>query len=111
CLNLFEHDTVGIILIVPFPVMALFQSQLNDAIAKEAYEDAVKLKLAIAGATENDIVGTAISTMNVGWWSGFSEDGADPYGRIIHISAEYGRYVARSYSPRCITCFQTCLVP
>ncbi|URE05272.1 UvrD/REP helicase N-terminal domain [Musa troglodytarum] len=97
-------------------------SQLNDAIAKEEYEDAIKLKLAIAGATENDIVGTAISTMNraieeenytgaahirdhagaglVGWWSGFSEDGADPYGRIIQISAEYGRYVARSYSPR-----------
>ncbi|KAJ8506153.1 hypothetical protein OPV22_007039 [Ensete ventricosum] len=103
-------------------LLSILKSQLNDAIAKEAYEDAVKLKLAIAGATENDIVGTAISTMNraieeenyngaahirdhagaglVGWWSGFSEDGADPYGRIIHISAEYGRYVARSYSPR-----------
>lgn len=69
CLNLFEHDTVGIILIVPFPVMVLFQSQLDDAIAQEEYEDAVKLKLAIAGATENDIVGTAISTMNVRYLS------------------------------------------
>lgn len=36
----------------------------------------------------------------VGWWAGVSEDGKDPYGQIIHISAEHGRYVARSYSPR-----------
>lgn len=38
--------------------------------------------------------------IQVGWWSGISEDASDPYGRIIHISAEYGRYIARSYSPR-----------
>lgn len=38
--------------------------------------------------------------IQVGWWAGVSEDATDPYGRIIHISAEYGRYIARSYSPR-----------
>ncbi|KVI01858.1 Protein of unknown function DUF3506 [Cynara cardunculus var. scolymus] len=36
----------------------------------------------------------------VGWWAGFSDDSKDPYGRIICISAEHGRYLARSYSPR-----------
>lgn len=38
--------------------------------------------------------------IQVGWWAGTSVDASDPYGRIIHISAEYGRYIARSYSPR-----------
>nr|GFB91680.1 protein executer 1, chloroplastic [Tanacetum cinerariifolium] len=35
----------------------------------------------------------------VGWWAGFSDDSKDPYGRIIRISAEHGRYLAKSYSP------------
>ncbi|KAK1402091.1 hypothetical protein POM88_001696 [Heracleum sosnowskyi] len=35
----------------------------------------------------------------VGWWSGVSKDGKDPYGHIIEIKSEYGKYLARSYSP------------
>ncbi|KAK1402083.1 hypothetical protein POM88_001688 [Heracleum sosnowskyi] len=35
----------------------------------------------------------------VGWWFGVSEDSRDPKGHIVHISAEYGGYLARSYSP------------
>ncbi|KAK1386186.1 Protein EXECUTER 1, chloroplastic [Heracleum sosnowskyi] len=35
----------------------------------------------------------------IGWWFGVSEDAKCPYGQIIHISAEHGRYLARSYSP------------
>ncbi|XWS63085.1 hypothetical protein CRYUN_Cryun06bG0066500 [Craigia yunnanensis] len=36
----------------------------------------------------------------VGWWAGLSDDTKDPYGLIIRITAEHGRYVARSFSPR-----------
>ncbi|KAK1386190.1 hypothetical protein POM88_023925 [Heracleum sosnowskyi] len=35
----------------------------------------------------------------VGWWAGVSEEEKHPYGQLIHISAEQGRYLARSYSP------------
>lgn len=38
--------------------------------------------------------------MQVGWWLGISYDDNDAYGSIIHISVEYGKYVARTYSPR-----------
>ncbi|KAG6474994.1 protein EXECUTER 1, chloroplastic-like [Zingiber officinale] len=101
---------------------SVLKSQLNEAISREDYGGAAKLKLAITGATKKDIVGAALTIMNraieeeryndaafirdhvgaglVGWWAGISEDGTDPYGRIICITPEYGRYVARSYSPR-----------
>ncbi|PPS12548.1 hypothetical protein GOBAR_AA08107 [Gossypium barbadense] len=36
----------------------------------------------------------------VGWWAGLPNDTKDPYGLIIRITAEHGRYVARSFSPR-----------
>ncbi|KAL5230350.1 hypothetical protein ABZP36_029126 [Zizania latifolia] len=36
----------------------------------------------------------------LGWWSGISGNLSDPYGLIIHISAEHGRYVAKSYDIR-----------
>lgn len=38
--------------------------------------------------------------MQLGWWSGISGNLSDPYGLIIRISAEHGRYVARSYDTR-----------
>ncbi|XP_051134810.1 protein EXECUTER 1, chloroplastic isoform X2 [Andrographis paniculata] len=103
-------------------IVSILKSQLANAIEKEDYEDAAKIKVNIAAATTNDTVGKVMSYMKkyvdeesyrdaallrdyagaglVGWWAGISEDHSDPYGRIIHISAEYGRYVARSYSPR-----------
>lgn len=46
-------------------MMALFQSQLTDAIIREDYKEAAKLKLAIAAATLKDTVGMAILDMNV----------------------------------------------
>lgn len=37
--------------------------------------------------------------LQLGWWAGVSEDRKDPYGQIIHISPEHGRFLAKSYSP------------
>ncbi|KAJ0970106.1 hypothetical protein J5N97_022983 [Dioscorea zingiberensis] len=96
--------------------------QLRIAAAIEDYKEAVKLKAAITIATKNDAVGTAISDLNraiaeeryndaaflrdhagvglMGWWAGISTNVAGAHGQIIHISAEHGRYVARSYSSR-----------
>ncbi|KAK1317390.1 hypothetical protein QJS10_CPA05g01491 [Acorus calamus] len=98
------------------------QAQLGEAVGREDFEEAAKLKVAIAAAVTNDAVGRATSRLNkaveeeryqdaafirdhagaglVGWWAGISQDRADPHGRIIRISAEHGRYVARSYSSR-----------
>lgn len=103
-------------------IASVLKSQLTRAVNRENYEDAAILKVAIAAATTNDTVGRVMSHLNkaieeehyedaafirdyasaglVGWWAGVSEDGKDPYGQIIHISAEHGRYVARSFSPR-----------
>ncbi|KAL8264745.1 hypothetical protein R6Q59_022875 [Mikania micrantha] len=103
-------------------IVSLLQAQLKHAVAKEDYEDAARIKVAITAAATNDTVGRVMSQLHkaikeerymdaafvrdyasaglVGWWAGFSDDSKDPYGRIIRISAEHGRYLARSYSPR-----------
>ncbi|KAM7470600.1 hypothetical protein LguiA_008783 [Lonicera macranthoides] len=103
-------------------IVSILKSQLIRAINREDYEDAARLKVAIAAAATNDTVGRVMSYLNraieeeryldaafvrdyagaglVGWWAGVSEDSDDPYGHIIHIDAEHGRYVARSYNPR-----------
>lgn len=39
--------------------------QLREAVAREDYADAVKLKLAISTAEKNDTVGTALSDLRV----------------------------------------------
>ncbi|KAL3515479.1 hypothetical protein ACH5RR_022381 [Cinchona calisaya] len=103
-------------------IVSVLKFQLASAINREDYKDAARLKVAIAAAATNDTIGKVMSYLNravqeerygdaallrdyagvglVGWWAGTSEDTHDPYGCIIHISAEHGRYVARSYSPR-----------
>ncbi|XP_022725813.1 protein EXECUTER 1, chloroplastic isoform X2 [Durio zibethinus] len=103
-------------------LLSLLKTQLNEAVHREDYEDAARLKVAIAAAATNDTVGRVISHLNravieqrfqdaaflrdnagaglVGWWAGRSDDAKDPYGLIIQITAEHGRYVAKSFSPR-----------
>ncbi|CAH2076996.1 unnamed protein product, partial [Thlaspi arvense] len=103
-------------------LLSVLKSQLNRAIKREDYEDAARLKVAIAAAATNDAVGRVMSRFKravleerykdavylrdkagaglVGWWSGISEDVKDPFGLIVQITAEHGRYVARSYNPR-----------
>ncbi|XP_071721696.1 protein EXECUTER 1, chloroplastic-like [Rutidosis leptorrhynchoides] len=103
-------------------LISLLKSQLSQAVHTEDYEDAARLKVAITAAAMKDTVGRVVShfqravkeeryhdaaflrdtagTGLVGWWAGMSEDGNDPYGLIIRITAEHGRYLATSYSPR-----------
>ncbi|KAF8672362.1 hypothetical protein HU200_049564 [Digitaria exilis] len=98
------------------------QLQLRAAVYREDYRSAHKLKLAIVATAKNDTVGRVVSDLNraieeeryndatyirdhagaglLGWWSGISGNLSDPYGLIIRISAEHGRYVARSYDTR-----------
>lgn len=42
------------------------QSQLGHAVQKEHFEDAARLKVAIAAAASNDTVGIVMSKLNVG---------------------------------------------
>uniref|UniRef100_A0A5B7A2W9 Uncharacterized protein n=1 Tax=Davidia involucrata TaxID=16924 RepID=A0A5B7A2W9_DAVIN len=103
-------------------IVSILKSQLVNAVDREDFKDAARLKVAIAAAATNDTVGIVMSHLNraveedrlrdaafirdyagaglVGWWAGIPDNASDPYGRIIRISAEHGRYVARSYSPR-----------
>lgn len=109
-------------------IASVLKMQLRDAVAREDYEAAAKLKLALHASRKSDTVGSAIHEYNkaiaeerytsaaffrdnvgtglLGWWSGIS-DGADNHGRIVHISAEHGRYVGRSYSSRQLTMSST----
>ncbi|KAJ7968309.1 protein EXECUTER 1, chloroplastic-like [Quillaja saponaria] len=103
-------------------LVSVLKSQLGRAVYLEDYEDAARLKVAIAAAATSDTVGRVMSHLNravkeerygdaafirdnagaglVGWWAGISKDVNDPHGLIIRITPEHGRYVARSYSPR-----------
>ncbi|MED6106550.1 executer 1 [Stylosanthes scabra] len=103
-------------------LLSILKAQLRHAVYLEDYEDAARLKVAIAAASTNDSVGRVMSYLNraikeerytdaaflrdnagaglVGWWAGSSKDFDDPHGLIIRITPEHGRYVARSYSPR-----------
>ncbi|KAM7262670.1 hypothetical protein ACFE04_000353 [Oxalis oulophora] len=101
---------------------AFSNPQLSRAVDTEDYEEAARIKVAITATAMKDTVRTVMLYFKkaveeeryhdaaffrdnagaglVGWWSGMSDDGNDPYGLIIRITAEYGRYLARSYSPR-----------
>ncbi|CAM8941558.1 unnamed protein product [Rhodiola kirilowii] len=103
-------------------IVSVLKSQLDAAVSGEEFADAARLKVAIAAASTSDTVGKVMALLEraimaeqydkatfmrdnagaglVGWWNGISEDASDPYGRIIRITAEHGRYVATSYSAR-----------
>ncbi|KAK1402090.1 Protein EXECUTER 1, chloroplastic [Heracleum sosnowskyi] len=106
------------------PIFSHLKSPCARVVGKEDYTNAVRLQIAITTAAQNDTVARLMSTLNVGqksikeercedakfsrdhsgaglvgWWAGVSEDCKDPYGQIIYISPEHGRFLAKSYSP------------
>ncbi|KAL1333974.1 hypothetical protein HN51_062842 [Arachis hypogaea] len=101
---------------------SLLQFQLEDAIEREDFREAARVKRAINEAAREDTVAEIMSQLKnaideeryhdasrlcrcsgsglIGWWVGYTKDSDDPFGRIIHVSSGMGRFVGRSYSPR-----------
>ncbi|CAI5524816.1 unnamed protein product [Closterium sp. Naga37s-1] len=68
--------------------MAAVFRELKAAVAEERYGDAKHLR---------DDAGAGL----VGWWAGLDESGsADPFGRLVHVSQQHGKLLAKSYTAK-----------
>eukprot|EP00252_Welwitschia_mirabilis_P003142 TRINITY_DN13225_c0_g1_i1.p1 TRINITY_DN13225_c0_g1~~TRINITY_DN13225_c0_g1_i1.p1 ORF type:complete len:658 (+),score=131.31 TRINITY_DN13225_c0_g1_i1:351-2324(+) len=103
-------------------MLASLKVHLADAVKSEDYEEAAKLKLLIMEKMANDSAGKLMNKMMeaikeeqynkaihyrddtvaglVGWWAGFADNADDPYGKIIHIVPQHGKFVATGYNAR-----------
>ncbi|KAL2603211.1 hypothetical protein R1flu_017282 [Riccia fluitans] len=103
-------------------LVSVLKLQLQEAVEKEDFQEAAKLKNTLAAASVDDAVSKVMKELKralteeryddvmnlrdkagaglVGWWVGQSKPRNDPYGHIIHISAAQGRFIAKSYTAR-----------
>ncbi|KAG2297745.1 hypothetical protein Bca52824_044414 [Brassica carinata] len=103
-------------------VVSLLKVQLEEAIEREDFEEAAKLKAAIGEASVNDAVAEIMGQLQdaigeeryhdasklcrqtgsglVGWWVCYPQDSEEPFGRIVRITPGVGRFIGKSYSPR-----------
>ncbi|KAJ7536207.1 hypothetical protein O6H91_12G059900 [Diphasiastrum complanatum] len=101
---------------------SVLRFQLEEAVENEDFQEAARLKLAVSAVDAKNTVTEAFNKLKkaldeerysdaarlrdeagaglVGWWSGISEGGSDPFGQIINVSPAQGRLVARSYTAR-----------
>ncbi|CAA0820902.1 Protein EXECUTER 2- chloroplastic [Striga hermonthica] len=99
---------------------SVLKFQLEDAIEKEDFGEAAKLKTAIAETTSKDSIAEIMSELKsaideeryhdasrlcrntgsglIGWWVGYSKDLGD--GTLVQITPGTGRFIGKCYSPR-----------
>lgn len=101
---------------------SVLKFQLEEAVEREDFQEAAKLKSTLAEATSKDTVAEIMSELKkaideeryldasklsrntgsglVGWWIGFAKDSEDPFGRLVRITPGVGKFIGRSYTPR-----------
>lgn len=103
--------------------VSVLKFQLEEAVEKEDFLEAARLKSAIAEAALKDSVTEIMSELKkaieeeryqdasklsrhsgsnlIGWWVGYSSlDSGDRFGRLVRITPGVGRFIGRGYTPR-----------
>ncbi|KAH9610007.1 hypothetical protein KSS87_009171 [Heliosperma pusillum] len=96
--------------------------KLEEAVEREDFQEAAKLKSAIIEACSKDTVAEIMTELKkaiaderyhdasklsrdtgsglVGWWIGSAKDSGDPFGQLVRITPGVGKFIGRAYTPR-----------